>query len=114
LTLGRALFAIQCKTARVHDGYLVFPAPSIRSNRSQTLLRTYQGEIDLFFAYCEARDEVYVVPVGDATCSEVRLRLAPTANNQSCRVRWAKDYLLDVMAPVHLCQAPRLLPISPE
>jgi PD-(D/E)XK endonuclease len=114
IDVGSRFVRVQCKTARVHDGYLLFLARSIRSNRRETLLRTYQGEIDLFFAYCEARDEVYVVPVEEATRSEVRLRLAPPANNQMSRIRWAKDYLLDVMAPVHPCEAPKLTLVSPE
>jgi hypothetical protein len=111
---GTRFIRVQCKTARVHDGYIVFHARSIRSNRNRTLCRTYEGEIDVFMAYCEARDEVYVVPLGQATRTEVRLRTAEPANNQRSRVRWAKDHLLDVMAPFHLAQSPRLMAVSPE
>ena len=114
IDVGTRFVRVQCKTACVHDTYLTFQARSIRSNRRVTLERTYDGEIDLFLVYCEVLDEVYVVPVEEATRTEVRLRLHPTGNNQASRVRWAKDHRLDVMARAHLCEVPRLLQATPE
>ena len=111
---GSRFVRVQCKTARARGAYVEFTALSIRSNRTQILGRTYEGEIDVFAAYCEARDEVFLVPIDEATRSNVRLRLAPTANNQASRVRWAEDYLLDVIAPSLLGEAPRLRPVAPE
>jgi hypothetical protein len=92
LDLDGRFVRVQCKTARLVDGVVVFKVESIRSNRRQSVRRPYTGEIELFIAYCPANGHLYAVPVEDATLTEVRLRLSPTANGQAKRIRWARDY----------------------
>jgi PD-(D/E)XK endonuclease len=75
-------------------GAILFHARSIRSNRRGTYSRTYNTEIDLFFVYCPETNRVYSVPVEEATSTDGALRVAPTANGQTKRIRWAKDYEL--------------------
>jgi hypothetical protein len=94
LAFGARFVRVQCKTAQLHDGFVLFSARSVRSNRRGSYLRPYTGEIELFMAYCAANGRVYAVPIEDATRSEVRLRLSPTANGQAKHVRWARDYEL--------------------
>ena len=44
---GRFITA-QCKTGRLRDGVVIFPARSIQSNTSGTTFRSYAGQVDLF------------------------------------------------------------------
>jgi hypothetical protein len=57
-------------------------------------VRGYEGEVDLFLVYCPGTQKVYVIAIEDATKTKGSLRVAPTANNQVCGVRWAHDYEL--------------------
>ena len=90
---GRFLRA-QCKTGRLRNGCILFHAVSIRSNTTKALVRGYRGEADLFLVYCADTEQVYAVDVEEVGVCEVKLRVAPTANNQERGVRWAADYLL--------------------
>jgi hypothetical protein len=52
--------------------------------------------IDWIAVYDATTDRCYYVPswiLGDDGCGGLRLRLAPTRNNQSLRIRRAEDYL---------------------
>jgi hypothetical protein len=71
-----------------------FVAKSVRSNTRRTFLRGYENEIDLFIVYCPETDGIYVIPIEEATSSVGALRVAPTANGQAKRIRWARDYEL--------------------
>jgi PD-(D/E)XK endonuclease len=62
--------------------------------RGGTYCRTYDDEIDLFFVYCPQTDQIYAVPVEEATATVGALRVNPTANGQNKRIRWAKEYEL--------------------
>ncbi len=66
----------------------------MRCNTSRAFVRGYRGEADLFLIYCAGNGQVYALDVDEVGSSEVKLRLAPTANNQECGVRWAADYVL--------------------
>jgi PD-(D/E)XK endonuclease len=57
-------------------------------------VRGYRGEADLFLVYCADTEQVYAVDVEEVGACEVKLREAPTANNQERGIRWAADYLL--------------------
>lgn len=80
---------VQCKTARLLDGCVVFNGRSTDHGRGR---RTYDGLADVFGAYLPANDMVYLVPVGSRFTP--RLRLAPARNNQRRGVRFAADYEL--------------------
>jgi hypothetical protein len=94
LDLGDQFVRVQCKTARLDDGCVLFNCRSIRGNTKRNYCRDYRGDADLFLAYCPQVDRVYAVPVDEATRTEIRLRLDPPANNQKLGVRWATDYEL--------------------
>jgi hypothetical protein len=85
------LVKIQCKAGLLQNGVLSFRTHSV-GRRS---LRDYRGEVDLFGVYCHERGEVYLVPIADVpTSSRATLRLSPTLNGQSARIRHGAQYLL--------------------
>jgi hypothetical protein len=99
LDLGDRFARVQCKTGRLKNGAVEFSARSIRSNTITTLARNYVGEVDFFAVYCPANRAVYVVPCDDTTLNNVYLRVEPTTNNQSKRIRWAASYELARFEP---------------
>jgi hypothetical protein len=91
---GRRLSRVQCKTGRLVNGsvrfrtsssYLHHPNPKIHS-------RPYHGEVDEF-VFCPELGSVYLIPIDDlpTNCS-AHLRVDPTRNNQSQRIRQAAAY----------------------
>jgi hypothetical protein len=81
---------VQCKTARVLRGVLVFKTCSYTANAP----RTYSDQIDEFGVFAPTTGLVYLVPLAglpDRACS---LRLGPARNGQRVGVRWAADYEL--------------------
>jgi hypothetical protein len=94
LDLGDTFLRVQCKTGRYRSGSVRFRTHSTRSNRRGVFTRNYDGEIDLFAVYCPDLDRAYAVPVEVASRGECALRVDPTANNQSKKIRWAADFEL--------------------
>ncbi len=94
LDLDGRFMRVQCKTGRLRQGAVTFRALSTRSNTKQTVRRSYTGEVELFVVYCPDNEQIYAVPVDEATISQGSLRVSPTANGQSRGIRWAKDYEL--------------------
>jgi hypothetical protein len=92
---GEKLSRVQCKTGRLTNGsvefrtastYLHHPNPKVRS-------RPYHGEIDAFAVFCPELGTVYVVPIDDLPNRTMAfLRVEPTRNGQTRRVRSAADY----------------------
>ena len=89
---SKRLLRVQCKTGRVKNGVLLFNAYSQSGNGSVKM--SYRGLADLLAVLNPEDDKVYLVPVEDVGVTDVSLRLAPTLNGQSQRVRWAELYLL--------------------
>jgi PD-(D/E)XK endonuclease len=85
---------VQCKTGRLREGAIRFRSVSVQSNTSVTRVRGYAGEVDLFAVYCPENITVYLVPADEVSPNINYLRVDPTRNNQSKRVRWARDYEL--------------------
>lgn len=81
---------VQCKTARVVGGVLMFRTCSNTANTP----RTYAGEIDQFGVYSPDTGLVYLVPADDLPQRMCSLRLVATRNGQRSRLRWAGDYEL--------------------
>ena len=81
---------VQCKTARLVDGVLIFTTCS--NTRDER--KSYAGEVDVFGVYAPALDQVYVVPVDDVPSRACSLRVHPTRNGQASGVRWADAYRL--------------------
>lgn len=87
-----SLRRVQCKTGRVRNGALLFCAYSKAGNGSARV--GYRGLADLFAVLNPDDGKVYLVPVDEVGETDVTLRLIPTLNNQTQRVRWANFYLL--------------------
>lgn len=89
---SKRLLRVQCKTGRVKNGVLLFNAYSQSGNGAVKM--SYRGLADLFAVLNPEDDKVYLVPVEEVGGTDVSLRLGPTLNRQSQRVRWAELYLL--------------------
>jgi PD-(D/E)XK endonuclease len=100
IDVGEKLLRIQCKWASRRKDVLTALCTTSRYTPHGYKRTTYTAdEIDAVAVYAPDTDKCYLIPVdeveGHATIS---LRLAPTRNNQTQLVRWAKDYELeDVM-----------------
>jgi hypothetical protein len=94
IDMGDRFLRAQCKTGRLRQGTIIFAVRSVRSNTRRTFFRGYENDIDLFIVYCPETDGIYVIPIEEATSSVGALRVAPTANGQAKRIRWARDYQL--------------------
>jgi hypothetical protein len=92
---GTRLFRVQCKTGRVRDGSLIFNGYSMPGSGARR--QSYKGAADFFAVLNPEDDRVFLVPVGEVGESDVSLRLVPTGNGQSRRVRWADGYLLTTL-----------------
>jgi hypothetical protein len=84
----------QCKKGRLRNGVVRFGACSTRLNSRGVFSRGYVGEVEIFLVHCPETDRIYAVPVEDVPQTDGWLRVKPTRNGQSERVRWARDYEL--------------------
>jgi hypothetical protein len=96
---GDAFIGIQCKTGRLVKGSVIFNACSFTYHhpaRQPTThyMHHYRGQADYFGIYCAATDGVYLIRVDDVGVSKGSLRVDPTKNGQSKRVKWARHYEL--------------------
>jgi PD-(D/E)XK endonuclease len=89
---GRFL-KVQCKTGRLRNGAIRFKSVSVQSNTCHTRERDYAGEVDFFAIHCPENARVYLVPA-DELSPNIYLRVDPARNNQTKRIRWARDYEL--------------------
>jgi hypothetical protein len=90
---------IQCKTGRLFGGAIFFRPHRLRAAKRETgwerRVTDYKGEVDFFAVFCPENDSVYLVPIGVVNTSHgCYLRVIPTKNNQTKKIRWAKDYLV--------------------
>lgn len=95
----KQFFRIQCKTGRLFRGAVYFRPHRLRAAKRETgwerRVTDYKGEIDFFGVYCPDNEGVYLVPIQDVAPARIcALRVAPAKNNQTKRIRWAKDYVL--------------------
>jgi hypothetical protein len=92
--LRARLVRVQCKWAGRHDNVISVPCSRNRRTR-HGLLRQYYSmdEIDAYAAYCPGLDKCYFLPIEEfANRIAIHLRLAPTRNNQTAGINWARDY----------------------
>jgi hypothetical protein len=94
LDLRPALLRVQCKWAVRSGDVVTIRTRRCRRGRDGLIHRYYAlGEIDVIAAYCADLGRCYLLPlemsVGRAA---VRLRLAPSRNNQQERINWARDF----------------------
>ena len=92
--LRPSLMRVQCKWAGRYKNVISVPCYRNRRNRDGLLRQYYSAEdIDAYAAYCSDVDQCYLLPIEDfANRIAIQLRLAPTRNNQSVGINWAKDY----------------------
>lgn len=88
------LWRVQCKWAAIDDDVLVVRCYSSRRTREGMRKRPYTAaEIDAFAAYSADLDRCYFLPIDRFPRREqIRLRLAPTRNNQRLLINWAEDF----------------------
>ena len=101
---GKRLARVQCKTARLRAGAVVFATCSCYGHHRNPsrARRDYQGQIDFFAVYCADTAGVYLLPVHELpNRSSCALRVDPPRNNQRDRVRLAARYkIADVRVSV--------------
>ena len=85
------LIKIQCKTARLRDGCITFNLTS----RGRNGHVGYKHTVDFFGVYCPAIDKCYLIPCSQISANlEMRLRIAPSKNNQKKNTIDARPYEL--------------------
>lgn len=82
---------VQCKTGRLRDGTIEFATRSVRHNARGRITRSYEG-IEFFGVYCGELDRTYLVPLAGTGGCECRLRIDPTKNGQTKRIRLAAQF----------------------
>ena len=90
------LLRVQCKWAARRGDVLDIPCVSCWRSRDAYVRRTYlPTEIDGIAAYSPDLDRCYFVSIDRiAGKPAIRLRIAPTRNNQRLRINWARDFEL--------------------
>jgi hypothetical protein len=89
---GERFFRVQCKSGRERRGCVQFNS---RTTDHGTGHRDYRGRADIFAVFCPTLDEVYVVPVDEASSTLTHLRLRPALNNQIRRTRLAEHHTVE-------------------
>ena len=89
---GRA-YKLQVKYASLKDnGTIEVRFRTSWTDKNGTHIRHYtKEEFDYYAVYCAEKDVVLYVP-NDPGCPKA-IRFEKAANNQSCSVKWANDYL---------------------
>lgn len=87
---GSRIFKIQVKTAWIRKGIVTYKSVR-RQPKSEVRIPYKNGEVDFIVVYCPANDSLYGVR-GENHLGQGWLRLEPSKNGQSKRIRWASDY----------------------
>lgn len=118
---GNDFIRVQCKTGRLRRGTVTFHTCSStyhHPGRNTAYSRQdYRGEAELFGVYCPENDAVYLVPVHSVGRRKGSLRVELTKNNQSRRIRWAKEFEVATTATERTnpqAQEPRLFEDRPS
>jgi prevent-host-death family protein len=94
--LGDRIVRVQCKWARLEGAVVCINLVGYRLTSRGSVRSKYRAdEIDAVAAYCEALDQVYLLPA-DAVAgrSAFYLRTQPAKNSQRAAINWAEQYLL--------------------
>ncbi len=91
---GGEILRVQCKWASQHGDVLNARCMTSRHTPHGYRRSTYSGgEIDAIGIYAQATDDCYLIPIAEvAGLTMISLRIGPSLNNQSRRVRWAHAY----------------------
>lgn len=90
------LHRVQVKSGSLDERVVIFATCSNTKN----VPKDYRGEIDYFGVYCHELGAAFLVPVDGTPLRSAQLRLGPTRNNQTHKIRWAEQYRLDWTPPV--------------
>jgi len=85
---------VQVKTGRLRGGVVAYSCSSSHTHRGGVSARPYFGQADVIAVYCPQNGKVYMVPENEFVATRAHLRLAEPQNNQSRRIRWARDFEL--------------------
>lgn len=91
---GRAISRVQVKTGRLRHGAVEWNCCSTHGHRRGPSFRSYVGQVDFFGIYCPQLQSAYLVPIDKTSRRSSSLRVVPTKNRQTRRVRWASDFLI--------------------
>jgi PD-(D/E)XK endonuclease len=88
------LLRVQCKWAACRGDVIIVNARTCRRSADGYIRGNYSAdEVDAIGAYCLDVDRSYLIPISYvADRPSMRIRLAPTRNNQSRGINWAKDF----------------------
>lgn len=86
---GGQLVRVQCKTARLQRGALIFNTCSLGRGNVQ---HHYDDDADVFGVYSPELDSVYLVPVKGISRGKASLRVDQPKNSMVSGIRWAADY----------------------
>jgi PD-(D/E)XK nuclease superfamily protein len=98
--IASRILRVQCKWAVKRCDVISVRLQSCRRIAEGMLYRTYtEDEIDAVAAYCAELDKCYLLPASLAAGRRgIYLRLAPTKNNQSRKIKWATQYEFGAIA----------------
>jgi hypothetical protein len=87
------LIRVQCKWAACYGDVMVVRLYSARRARDGLRRTLYTDEdVDAFAAYSSETGRCYFFPFSEvADHGVIQLRIRPTRNNQTKRIRWARD-----------------------
>jgi len=99
IDLEPKLLRVQCKLAQHLAGVLCVHVSTSRYTPRGYVRTSYTAdEIDAVGAYSPELRRCFLIPVDEVSGRRaLSLRLDPTRNNQSDRIRWARDYEFDAM-----------------
>jgi hypothetical protein len=81
--------SVQVKTGRLRKGVVIFNCYSSHTHRGGAACRQYTGEVDYFGVYCPDLDSTYLIPLNEFSVQQGILRVEPTRNGQTRKLRWA-------------------------
>lgn len=91
---GKELHRIQCKTAwRTQKGTIRFNTHSQTTREGKYHESTYHGEVDAFIVRHPEQEDLYWIPIEDATKQKMELRFESKIDHPS--INWADDYIFD-------------------
>ncbi len=90
------LVRVQCKTARLRDGCLIFNSCSTDHGRGRA---DYRDRADVFGVACAQHPGVFIVPVAVAATRATRLRLVRPRNGQRRGIHLAEHFAIERWAP---------------
>ena len=97
IELGGEFHRIQIKTAfeATTDGAVRFRTRSTRTKSSGYEREGYEENIDFFAVYAPLCDNVYLIPIENASKTQMTIRYEQSKNGNVKNINWHEEYLLD-------------------